>query len=298
MGTPVRGVWCATLTPLDAAGDVDVARFAAHAHELFAAGVAGIAPFGTTGEGPSFTVAEREAALDALLEARVPSERVVAATGCAALGDAVELTRHALCAGCAGVLVLPPFFFDGVGNDAVYATYAKLIERVADDRLRLYLYHIPQLTRVPIAPAVVDRLAAAFPRIVAGVKDSSGDLANTLTLARRFPSLSIMTGHEPHIPALLAAGGAGTICGLANVDARAIRRLHDAANAGERDAALAHVRRLLEILAPYPLIPAIKAACAAARDEASWLPIREPLRALDASQYQALRGALRELGDC
>ena len=113
---------------------------------LFAAGVDGIALFGTTGEGQSFSVAQRRRGLDALLAAGIPPQRVVAGTGCAAIADTIELTRHAVGSGCAGALVLPPFFFKGLSDEGIYASYARLIDGVADARLRLYLYHIPQVT--------------------------------------------------------------------------------------------------------------------------------------------------------
>ena len=142
----IRGVWCATLTPLDASGAPDARVLAAHVERLFAAGVDGIALFGTTGEGQSFSVAQRRRGLDALLAAGIPPQRVVAGTGCAAIADTIELTRHAVGAGCAGALVLPPFFFKGLSEEGIYASYARLIEGVADARLRLYLYHIPQVT--------------------------------------------------------------------------------------------------------------------------------------------------------
>jgi len=121
---PLQGLWCATLSPLDNRGAFDAARLATHAQRLFAAGVDGIAPFGTTGEGQSFSVAERRAGLDALIAAGIAPRRMLAATGCAALPDAIELTRHALAAGCAGALVLPPFFFKDVTDEGIYAAYA------------------------------------------------------------------------------------------------------------------------------------------------------------------------------
>jgi len=82
----IQGLWCASLTPLSASGAIDNARFAAHVQWLFGQGVAGVAPFGTTGEGQSFSVDERRAGLDALL-ASVPAQRVLPGTGCASLSD-------------------------------------------------------------------------------------------------------------------------------------------------------------------------------------------------------------------
>ncbi len=126
--------------------------------QLFDAGIDGVAPFGTTGEGQSFSVGERKQALEALIGAGIAPARILAATGCAAGPETADLTRHAIECGCAGALVLPPFFWKDVSADGVYASYAALIDDVADARLRLYLYHIPQITAVPIA-AECDRAA-------------------------------------------------------------------------------------------------------------------------------------------
>jgi len=175
----VRGVWCALLTPLDRGGHVDAARMIAHARLLLGEGVDGLAPFGTTGAGKSFSVAERMAGLEALLAGGVPPERILAATACAALPDTIALTRHAVAAGCIGALVLPPFFFKGVGDDGVYASYAGLIDAVADPRLRLYLYHIPQVTAVPVSSTVIARLCRAYPGVIAGLRTAPA-ISNTV----------------------------------------------------------------------------------------------------------------------
>jgi 4-hydroxy-tetrahydrodipicolinate synthase len=286
-------VWCATLTPLDAHGNVDAARFVGHVRRLLAEGIDGVVPFGTTGEGPSFGVVERAAGLDALLAAGIPATRIIAATGCAAASDAIALTRHAVAAGCAGALVAPPFFFKEIGDDGVYASYAALIDGVADPRLRLYLYHIPQVTAVPIPESVVARLRAAYPGLVAGLKDSAGDLAHSLAMQAAFADLAVFVGHEPHLPRLLAAGGAGTICGAANVFPRAMRRLFDAAGTTDEAAALEAIVSFLDIAFGYPLVPAFKAVLAELTADAAWRTVRPPLVAPAAPESAALIGRLR-----
>jgi len=161
----VRGLWCATLTPVGADGSLDEARMAGHARDLLAKGVEGVAPFGTTGEGPSFSVFERRSGLEALLRGGIAPRQIVVGTGCASLTDTLALTRHALENGVARCLVLPPFFYKNLSDDAVYALYATLIDRVADSRLRLYVYHIPQFSSVGIWPDTLRRLADAYPEV-------------------------------------------------------------------------------------------------------------------------------------
>ena len=272
-----RGVWCATLTPVAADGDPDVARLVEHSKRMFAAGVDGIALFGTTGEGQSFSVAERRATLDDVLAAGVPPAKIIAATGCAAVPDTIELTRHATDSGCAGVLIVPPFFFKGVGDAGVRGTYARVIDAVADPGLRLYLYHIPQISGVPISLDVIQGLLDAYPRTIAGVKDSDGNLAHTRALLERFPDLAVFVGHEPHLPAALAAGGAGTICGIANLFPRLIRRLHDHSPKGSYHDDLARVERFIAVVGRYPLFAAFKAIQARLTADPAWDTLRLPL---------------------
>ena len=288
----LSGVWCATLTPLDSEGRPDHARLAAHVEDLLATGIDGIALFGTTGEGQSFSVAERLAGLEAMLDAGIDPGRILAGTACAALPETIELTRHAVACGCAGALVLPPFFFKDVGDEGVYASYARVIEGVADARLRLFLYHIPQVSGVPIGHAAIARIAAAYPSVLAGIKDSECNLAHSLALLAAFPRLAIFVGFEPHLPAARAAGGAGTICGIANFYPRLIRRLFDRALTPDYGVDLAQVERFIAALEPYPLFAAFKALQAERTGDAAWNALRPPLVPLDARARSAWLAAV------
>jgi 4-hydroxy-tetrahydrodipicolinate synthase len=292
----IRGVWCATLTPLDASGAPDARVLAAHVERLFAAGVDGIALFGTTGEGQSFSVAQRRRGLDTLLAAGIPPQRIVAGTGCAAIADTIELTRHAVGTGCAGALVLPPFFFKGPSEEGIYASYARLIEGVADTRLRLYLYHIPQVTGVAIPHDVISRLVTTYPAVLAGIKDSEGRLSHTRSLLERFRALSVFVGHEPHLPAALAAGGAGTICGVANLYPRLVRRLHDhALTTGAKDE-LARVEAFVSLLDRVPIFAAFKALLAELTGDPTWEALCPPLIAMDRAARRAWLASVDRTG--
>ncbi len=273
---PIRGVWSASLTPLEADGRVAHDLLASHCRDLFARGCAGITLFGTTGEGQSFSIAERKEALERLLAAGVSPAQVTVGTGCAALPDTADLTRHAAGLGVAGVLALPPFFWREPGDDGVFAAYAKLVELLGAVKTRIFLYHIPQVTGVPVPPAVVARLAQAFPGLIAGVKDSSGNWDNTVALLK-IPGLSILVGHEPYLPRALKAGAVGTICGLGNYRPELIRRLHDSAGKAEEGRLVEVVSKLVQLVTGVPFVPAIKAMMAAETGEARWLNVRTPL---------------------
>jgi 4-hydroxy-tetrahydrodipicolinate synthase len=162
-----------------------------------------------------------------------------------------------------------------------------------DARLRLYLYHLPQVSGVPIRPEVAARLAAAYPGIVAGVKDSGGDFTHTAELLRRLPQLSILVGHEPHLPRLIESGGAGTICGIANLFPDLVAALLKPEVAAEDER---RVRTFLDIVLRYPLLPAFKAIRAALSGDAGWNIPRLPQLPLAEGEARELLAALREAG--
>jgi 4-hydroxy-tetrahydrodipicolinate synthase len=292
----LHGVWCAALTPFGEAGLPDFGRLAQHAHRILASGVDGIALFGTTGEGQSLSLQERCAGLDALLAAGIEPGRIMAATGCASLPETIALTRHAVESNCAGALVLPPFFFKAVSDEGVYASYARVIDGVGDPRLQIFLYHIPQVSGVPISATVIERLSVGYPGILAGVKDSECNLDHTRRLLSRFRELAIFVGYEPHLPPALAAGGAGTICGIANLFPRLLRRLYDNALTGNYKDDLARIERFIAALERFPLFAAFKALQAELSGDDGWAALRPPLMALDAAERHAWIAAVAASG--
>lgn len=281
-------VHVATLTPFRGDYSPDRERLVAHCRSLLAQGADGLVVFGTTGEATSLSVEERTALLDDLIDDGVTPENLLPGTGAAALPDAVTLAAHAVARGCAGVMVLPPFYYKGVSDDGVFAFYAELIERVGDEALQLYLYHIPQYSGVAISPEVVERLCAAYPATIAGIKDSSGNRDHLRACLDRFGDLDIYTGAEELLTDCLAHGGAGTISGLANVYLPALRTLAadwkaDGAGALQRDIAAA--RRLT---GRHSLIASLKAVLAHRLNDPGWLHSRPPLMPLAEREAAAL----------
>ena len=111
----LRGVMSPVLTPFNADLSPSPARFVKHCRWLLDQGV-GLSIFGTNSEANSLSVSEKRGLLDALIEAGLPAARMMPGTGACALPDTIELTRHAVNAGCAGVLMLPPFYYKGVSD--------------------------------------------------------------------------------------------------------------------------------------------------------------------------------------
>ena len=206
-----HGVWSPVLVPLRSDLSIDSERFVAHARWLLAQGCHGLALFGTTSEANSFSVPERKALLEQIVEDGIPPGRLMVGTGCCALTDSVELTRHAMDTGCCRVLMLPPFYYKGVSDEGLFRSFAAVIERVGNPALRVFLYHFPRLSGVPVTEGLIGMLDSAFPEVIAGVKDSSGDWSNTRMMLDRFPHLAIFPGSETFLLDGLRAGGAGCI---------------------------------------------------------------------------------------
>jgi len=269
----------------------DHKAFAAHCRRLLASGCHGLSVFGTTGEANSLSVNERLAAFEALLEAEVPVETLLPGTGSCALTDTVRLSRAALEAGAAGVLVLPPFYYKGVGDDGLFRFFAEVVERVGDDRLRFYLYHIPQMTGVDLGLPLISRLIEAYPGVVVGTKDSSGDRERIMTLCREFPDFSVLAGTETLLLETLRGGGEGCISATVNVTSRLARRVHDAHTSGKNDEAETLQKRLTQLRASieaYPVIPALKQLMASLTGDEKWRNIRPPLSQLDEKHAENL----------
>jgi 4-hydroxy-tetrahydrodipicolinate synthase len=290
-----KGVLAAVLTPMDEDLKPDHQVFSAHCHRLLAAGCHGLSVFGTTGEANSLSVNERLAALEALIESDVPVKTLLPGTGSCALTDTVRLSRAALEAGAGGVLVLPPFYYKGVGEDGLFRFFAEVVERLGDDRLRLYLYHIPQMTGVDLGLPLISRLIDAYPGVVVGTKDSSGDTERIMTLCREFPDFSVLAGTETLLLETLRDGGEGCISATVNVTSRLARRVYDAHTTGKGDEAEALQERLTQLRASieaYPVIPALKQIMARLTGDKQWRNIRPPLSGLDEKHAKDLLSAV------
>ena len=292
----LSGVLAPALTPFDARLEPDVPRWIAHCKRLLQDGCSGLAIFGTTSEANSLSVDERERMLDAALQAGISPAALLPGTGCSALPDTVRLTRRAVQAGCAGALVLPPFYYKNVAEDALFRSYAEVIERVADSRLRVFLYHIPQLSAVPITLRLIERLRAAYPQQVAGIKDSSGDWNNTSAVLDAFPGFRVFVGSEKFLLANLRKGGAGCITATANLNARAIDQLYRSWSTPDAERLQQEVDGVRAAVEALPLIAALKAALSHFGEDAGWTALRPPLQPLNAGQTGQLISALRRAG--
>ncbi|MCA7085772.1 dihydrodipicolinate synthase family protein [Cupriavidus cauae] len=304
-----RGVFSPVLTPFTDGYAPDARRFVRHCRWLIEQGV-GLAVFGTNSEANSLSLDEKRGLLDRLLDAGIPPDRLMPGTGACALPDAIALTRHAVTAGCAGVLMLPPFYYKGVSDDGLFRAFAEVIEAVggtageaADEtarnaRLRVYLYHIPAVSQVPLGLDLIDRLLTAYPGIVAGIKDSSGDLANTRAMIERFGArgFDVFAGTEAILLETMRAGGAGCITATGNVNPAPIVDLYANWQAADADARQAALNRTRAAFQQFPMIAAMKEAIAVQSADGGWRTVRPPLTELQEGQRALLGQALDALG--
>jgi len=293
---PFRGLLVPVLTPFTADLTPDIARLASFCRWLLDHGADGLAVFGTTSEANSMAADERITVLDGLIAAGLPADRLMPGTGACAFTEAGKLSRHAVEAGCGGVLVLPPFYYKAVSDDGIFDYYRHLIEQVDRPDLRVYLYHHPKMSATPLSLSLVERLYDAFPDIIAGCKDSSGDIENTKALAQSFPHLSIFPGTESILLDVLPAGAAGCITQTANINPAGIKALLGGWRGADAQPLQAAAYAVRSALAGFSPIPALKVATAIRFQDENWCRVRPPLRLLDDSRRGSLLTALSEAG--
>ena len=290
-----KGVLAPVVTPFDNQLNPDAERLSRHCKWLLSQG-ARLAVFGTNSEANSLSVEEKSQLLNSLVEQGVDPGSLMPGTGCCALTDSVRLTRHAVELGCRGVLMLPPFYYKGVSDEGLYASYSEIIQRVGHDDLQIYLYHIPPIAQVPLSIALVDRLVKEYPTTIAGIKDSSGDWQNTLSLLQGgWENFRVFCGSESFLLSTMKHGGAGCISATANVNPAAISRLWEHWRSDEASDYQQQVDQVRDFFQQFPMIAALKATVALLAEDPQWDRVRPPLTALSSEQSARLATGLKEL---
>lgn len=294
----LRGVIAPILTPFEKDGSIARELFVAHARWVLDQGAHYLSPFGTTGEALSVSVRERKQALEWLLLAGIPADRLMPGVGVTALPETAELTRHAVACGSAAAMALPSFFYGAVADEGQARYFGELIERTASPALKMILYHIPQNAGVGISPALAARLNAAYPETVMAYKDSGGDFAHTQAVIAAAPAISVFPGSESFLTKGLAQGGAGCISATVNLNAAAIRAVYDGSVEGRdvtaADAAMKAFRKAVQ---DAGLIPAMKAVLAVRSGDRRWLNLRAPHIDTTAERGSALLALLGTAAD-
>ena len=294
----IEGVLAPVITPFNKDYSPDADRFVRHCRWLLKSGCAGLAVFGTNSEANSMSVFEKRKLLEALVAGGVPASALMPGTGHCALSDSIEMTRAAVELGCAGVLMLPPFYYKGVPDEGLYRNFAEVIERVGDERLSLYLYHIPPVAQVSITLPLIERLLSKYPGIVAGVKDSSGDWSNTKAMLDAFAKggFDVFAGSEVFLLDNMRNGGKGCITATGNINPGPIANVHKSWRSAEADKLQAGITATRKIVQKQPMIPALKACVAHWGNDPQWKTCRPPLTELTGAQEEELIRDLKAAG--
>ncbi|OLD74195.1 MAG: dihydrodipicolinate synthase family protein [Verrucomicrobia bacterium] len=304
MSQRIRGVLAPVVTPFKADLSPDCERFIRHCQWLLSQDC-GLAVFGTNSEANSMAAEERSTLLDAVVAAGIDPSRMMPGTGCCSIAETVELTTHAVRHGCAGVLMLPPFYYKDLSEEGLYRYFSEVVQRAGDTRLKIYLYHIPPVAIVGITPKLVERLLKAYPNAIAGMKDSSGDWNNTKIFLDAFAEngFDVFVGSESFLLANMRNGGVGTISATANVNPAAIHKLYrqwntagDADNADQQQSKLNAVREVFSSRKFPSTIAALKQAIAIYRNDPEWSRVRPPLVELTKEQAKLLAAELKAIG--
>lgn len=293
---PKIGLSCALATPFAADGEIDLTRLTGHARWVLDEGCGSCTLFGTTGEGASLSLPDRERALAALTGAGFQGAELIMGVSACSVADAVEQMRLGIMAGCRATLLPPPFYFKDVPDEGLYAWFARVFERLGGQARDVILYHIPSVTAVGLSMGLISRLQAAFPEVILGVKDSSGDWRNAETLLgfrQELPDggagFQVLIGDERQLAQALEHGAAGTISGLANLVPGILRALVEDGRPDPR------LGPMVEILLRHPVLPAIKALLAARTGEAAWAQPRPPLQPLDPGAAAGVQAVFADL---
>ena len=290
------GVLTPVLTPFKKDLKPDVNRFIEQCQWLLSQNVS-LAVFGTNSEANSLAVHEKISLLNSLVEAGINPNSMMPGTGCCSLTESIELTSHAINLGCKGALMLPPFYYKEVSDEGIFRSYSEIIQKIGSEKLKIYLYHIPQVSGVGLSINLIDRLVNEYPKVIAGIKDSSGDWENIKNiLDRQWDDFRVFAGTESILLKTLQAGGAGCISATANINPKAIYNLYKnwvSDQAEELQIKLNEIRNLME---SYPMIPALKSVVAYYSRHIEWNIVRPPLVSLKKDSQEELLQKLDNFG--
>lgn len=218
--------WVASVTPCDKNLKFDPGAFRDVLAWFKHNGADGIVVLGTTGEFPSFSVAERKQIAEVALKDKL-GMNIIVGPGTSNFSETLELARHAEANGADGLLVVPPFYYKKPPTDGLVRYYSMLFDQV---RIAINLYHIPGTSGVPISHELLHSLEH-YPNL-AGIKDSNGPADEYADFVKNFPDLNMRTGTENNLEYALEHG-MGAICMDGNVYTRALADVFAAFRAGK-----------------------------------------------------------------
>lgn len=283
------GLSAAMTTAFAADGGLDLPRIVRHAATCLDRKCDSITLFGTTGEGSSLSRPERTAMLGALRGASVPAGKMVGAVMASSSEAAIDQARELYAAGVKAVLLTPPFYFKDVSDDGLFAWFSEVLGGLGPTARDVILYNIPSMTAVELSIDLIGRLRAAFPEIIAGVKDSSGNWPYTEKLIAAHRDIAILIGDERSLAAGVRLGAQGAISGIANIYPERLRTM---IRKGRDDAG---INTLVDLVLRFPVTPAVKVLLAHQLGDMEWCRVRAPLDDAKAAAVAELAAAMLRL---
>ena len=294
----IKGLISPILSPFDDNLNFNQEMYNELAKDLLSTGCSGLAPFGTTGEALSVSNDERMQALENLIKSGISPNKLIPGTGLCNFPDTVKISRHAIELGCKGVMTLPAFYFKDVTDEGLFQYYERLIDEINHPNLKIYLYHIPQVSGVGLSIPLVKKLRSSYPDVIVGIKDSSGVWENTEQLLS-IDGLIVYPGAELPVIDAIKLGGPGCISATANFNPTNIARVIELSHDGKWDQAEeAHkdVKEVRYLFQDYSAIPAQKAMLAIKYKDDRWKNIRPPLVQISEQRSSELADKLRNHG--
>lgn len=294
----IKGLISPILSPFDDSLNFNQEMYNELAKDLLSTGCSGLAPFGTTGEALSVSNDERMQALENLIKSGVSPDKLIPGTGLCNFPDTVKISRHAIELGCKGVMTLPAFYFKDVTDEGLFQYYERLIDEINHPNLKIYLYHIPQVSGVGLSIPLVKKLRSAYPDIIVGIKDSSGVWENTEQLLS-IDGLIVYPGAELPVIDAIKLGGPGCISATANFNPTNIAKVIELSHDGKWDQAEEvhkDVKEVRYLFQDYSAIPAQKAMLAIKYKDKRWKNIRPPLVQISEQRSSELEEKLRNHG--
>ncbi|MEK9794785.1 MAG: dihydrodipicolinate synthase family protein [Hyphomicrobiales bacterium] len=294
----IKGLISPILSPFDDNLNFNQEMYNELAKDLLSTGCSGLAPFGTTGEALSVSNDERMQALENLIKSGVSPDKLIPGTGLCNFPDTVKISRHAIELGCKGVMTLPAFYFKDVTDEGLFQYYERLIDEINHPNLKIYLYHIPQVSGVGLSIPLVKKLRSTYPDIIVGIKDSSGVWENTEQLLS-IDGLIVYPGAELPVIDAIKLGGPGCISATANFNPTNIAKVIELSHDGKWDQAEEvhkDVKEVRYLFQDYSAIPAQKAMLAIKYKDDRWKNIRPPLVQISEQRSSELADKLRNHG--
>lgn len=291
MTAHLHGVCSAALTPFDSEFRPDERTAIEYYDELLRSGCDALNLMGTTGEAMSIATEDRLHFMEAIAQSGLPLERMMVGTGAASFRDALRLTRTALDLRFAAALVMPPFFYRNISDDGVLNFFERFFEGVQAAQKSILLYNFPAMSGITFHADLVDRLLEAFPGLIAGMKDSSNDIALQTEILERHPGFLVYPGSEIGLADARRRGSAGCISASVALWPQIAAQVWR----GERPQdELTHRR---ELLAGLPMVPAVRALLARRTKNREWERCIPPQMPLDERRAGALAAALEDAAE-